>query len=75
MHKTESWRYFTVFAKDMPRRDYEPSTKTVKMTLDLGETVIHELDHGHRLVVRRDFDGEVHVTKEKRVSMWVPDEE
>ena len=75
MHKTESWRYFTVFAKDMPWRDRGQSTKTVKMTLDLGETVIHELDDEHRLVVRRDFDGEVHVTREKRVTRWVLDKE
>ena len=75
MHKTDSWRHFTVFAEDAPRMDWDAPKRTMKMTLDLGETFIHELDEDNRLVVRRDLDGEVHVTKEKRVSVWAPVED
>lgn len=85
MHKTHIWqkRYFSdpedtpwqqweVTSKTVP---WEVNSKTVKLTLDLGDTVIHEIDDKTRLVVKRDHYGDVSVTKEKLVSMWVPAED
>lgn len=76
MHKTNSRRYYTMFTEDRPCGNWEaPKKKTMTLALEPGDTVIHQLDEDTRIEVRRDLNGEVHVTKEKRIIVWAPVDE